>query len=75
MTKIIIQNMMFEQTVLYPYVGEITPVYMDTMIAHHCLLSELRKSLALQTSIYTREPYYKDDAKNEDYAPTPDKYS
>ena len=70
MTKIIIQNMMFEQTVLYPYIGEITPVYMDTMIAHHCLLSELRKSLALQTSIYTREPYYKDDAKNEDYAPT-----
>lgn len=26
--------------------------------------------IAVRTSIYTREPYYKDDAKDEDYAPT-----
>jgi hypothetical protein len=29
------------------------------MLKHWSLNAELRKSLALQTSIYTREPYYK----------------
>jgi hypothetical protein len=57
----IIQNMMFEMTVLYPWVGEIYPIIMDTAVAHHCLLSELKKNLGLQASIYTSEPFFKDD--------------
>jgi len=65
----IIQNMMFELNVLYPWVGEIYPILMDTMIAHHCLLSELRKNLGLQTSIYTWEPYFKDEAKDGAWGP------
>ena len=68
--KKIIQNMDFEMEVLFPFVGEIYPVYMDTMIASHLNLPEVRKSLAVQTSIYTNEPYYKDDAKELDYEPT-----
>ena len=68
--KKIIQNMDFEMEVLFPFVGEIYPVYMDTMIASHLYLPEVRKSLAVQTSIYTNEPYYKDDAKELDYEPT-----
>lgn len=31
----------------------------DTMLKHHELFAELPKSLALQTSIYTLQPYYK----------------
>ena len=68
--KKIIQNMDFEMEVLFPFVGEIYPVYMDTMIASHLYLPEIRKALAVQTSIYTNEPYYKDDAKEADYEPS-----
>jgi len=65
----VVQNMMFEMSVLYPWVGEINPVLMDTAIAHHCLLSELKKNLGLQTSIYTTEPYFKDEAKDGGWGP------
>ena len=68
--KKIIQNMDFEMEVLFPFIGEIYPVYMDTMIASHLYLPEVRKALAVQTSIYTNEPFYKDDAKNADYEPS-----
>ena len=68
--KKIIQNMDFEMEVLFPFVGEIYPVYMDTMIASHLYLPEVRKALSVQTSIYTNEPFYKDDAKNADYEPS-----
>jgi uracil-DNA glycosylase family 4 len=68
--KKIIQNMDFEMEVLFPFVGEIFPVYMDTMIASHLYLPEIRKALSVQTSIYTNEPYYKDDAKEADYEPS-----
>lgn len=36
-------------------------IYLDTALAHHVLQPELPKNLAFLTSIYTREPYYKDD--------------
>ena len=68
--KKIIQNMDFEMEVLFPFVGEIFPVYMDTMIASHLYLPEVRKALSVQTSIYTNEPFYKDEAKEADYDPT-----
>ncbi len=37
--------------------------WFDTMIAQHSCYSEMLKSLAFCTSIYTNEPYYKDDLK------------
>ena len=63
----IIQNAQFEMDCLFDVVGEITPVYMDTMIGHHLLYSELPKDLATLCSLYTNETFYKDEAKDADY--------
>lgn len=63
----IIQNEHFERAVLHKWVGEIKPVFMDTMIGHHLCYPELKKSLALQTSLYTNEPFYKDEARDSGY--------
>lgn len=38
----------------------------DTMLKHWEILCELEKSLAMQTSLYTREPYYKAEGKKND---------
>lgn len=35
----------------------------DTMVAHHLMYPDLPKGLDFLTSIYTSEPYYKDDGK------------
>ena len=63
----IMQNAQFEMDCLFDVVGEITPVYLDTMIGHHLLYSELPKSLDTLCSIYTNEPYYKNEAKEANY--------
>lgn len=39
-------------------------LWMDTLTAHHCLFPELPHSLPFLSSIYTREPYYKDEGKH-----------
>ena len=44
---------------LYPAGG----IYMDTMLAQHACYSELPKALDFITSLYTREPYYKDEGR------------
>lgn len=36
----------------------------DTMIAQHTLMPEFKKSLAMIVSIWTDQPYYKDDGKD-----------
>jgi len=58
------QNLTFDVQYLMRFFS-ILPAkpWFDTMIAFHCLFSELPKSLAFLTSIYTDEPYYKDDLK------------
>ena len=63
----IIQNALFEMTVLYPWVGEISSVYIDTMVAQNLCYPELKKDLGTITSLYTNEPFYKDDAKEGNY--------
>lgn len=63
----IIQNAQFEMDIMFPIIGEITPVYMDTMIGQHLLYPELPKGLDTLCSLYTNEPYYKDDAKIANY--------
>lgn len=45
---------------------EVNNYFWDTIIAQHVMWPELPRSLAYLTSIYTREPYYKDEAKEED---------
>jgi len=57
----IAQNANFDMFYLMFTVGiDVKNLWMDTMIAHHCLYPELPKSLATLCSMYTREPYYKD---------------
>ena len=68
--KKVIQNEHFEKTVLEPWIGTISPVWMDTMVAFHILHPEFKKALKLQISLYTNEPFYKDDAKNANYEAT-----
>ena len=58
------QNLIFDTQFLFENLGIITrgPIF-DTMIAHHILYPELRKSLPVISSIYTDEPYWKDEGK------------
>lgn len=60
--KFIAQNALFDCGRLVPKLGFI-PIYIDTMWAHQTMYAELPKGLDLLASIYTREPYYKDDRK------------
>jgi len=56
----ILQNSLYDTFVLHwSYHIRVRNVVDDTMLKHWSLYAELKKSLALQTSIYTREPYYK----------------
>jgi DNA polymerase I-like protein with 3'-5' exonuclease and polymerase domains len=56
----ILQNAMYDTFVLqYSYHIRVRNVADDIMLKHWSLNAELRKSLALQASIYTREPYWK----------------
>lgn len=58
----ILQNSLYDSFVLFwTHRIFITNVRHDTMLKHWELYSELEKSLAFQTSIYTREPYYKNE--------------
>ena len=64
-TKFIAQNAAFDLTFLQDFWGvqvEKVNLWMDTMIAHHCVYPELPKSLAFLCSIYTTHPYHKDIA-------------
>jgi len=57
----IAQNSQFDMTYLADLWGiSVKNLYMDTMIAHHCVYPELPKSLAFMTSIYTNRNFYKD---------------
>lgn len=65
--KKIIQNEQYERLMLFPYVGEMRGVLLDNMIAQRLLFPELKLSLAVQASIFTDEPYFKDDASAAGY--------
>ncbi len=57
-------NMTFDIQYLWRFFGILpSKPWFDTMIAHHSCYSELPKALSFLTSIYTNEPYYKDDLK------------
>lgn len=59
---IIAQNAMYELFVFaWSHRILITNVVDDTMLKHWEMYHEMDKNLGLQTSIYTREPYYKDE--------------
>lgn len=58
----IAQNALFDVKFLWRKVGYF-PIYMDTMWAAQLCYAEIPKGLDTLCSIYTREPYYKDERK------------
>lgn len=60
--EFIAQNALFDMRWLVPKVGYFD-VWMDTMWAHQLLYAEIPKGLDTLASIYTNEPYYKDERK------------
>lgn len=61
----IFQGGLYDTSVLGRYYGLrcANRTYQDTMLCHHASHPYLRKGLDLLASIYTWEPYYKDDGK------------
>lgn len=59
---IIGQNIQFDLTRLERYGFNFPNIAFDTMLAHHLLYPEFDHDLGFITSIYTNEPYYKDQA-------------
>jgi uracil-DNA glycosylase family 4 len=63
----VLQNSLYDRFVLqYSYGVVVRGVVDDTMLKHWELYCELEKSLGFQCSIYTSEPFYKQDRKSED---------
>jgi len=61
----ILQNALYDQFVLaYRYNILVRNVCHDTMLSGWEIYPELPKALGVQTSIWTREPYYKSDRKS-----------
>src|SRR5262245_23654252 len=58
---IIGQNIQFDVTRLERYGFKFPRIEFDTMLAHHLLYPEFDHDLGFITSIYTEEPYYKDE--------------
>ncbi len=59
------QYLLYDMTVLFPFIGEMAPPWFDTNVAHHLIDPELPHTLAFMTSTYTDVNYYKDDPKDE----------
>lgn len=63
----VLQNSLYDRFVLqYSYRIVVRGVIHDTMLRHWELYCELPKSLGFQCSIYTDEPFYKEDRETED---------
>ena len=67
------QNFKFDQKILSTFGFKIKNFYSDTMLKFHTLYPEFPKSLQFQTSIFTNEPYYKDEGR--EYNPKKDDIS
>lgn len=65
------QNFKYDDQKLGMIGLHIDKLYADTMLMMHTCYPELPKSLAFQTSLFTREPYYKDEGK--EFNPKKDK--
>jgi len=62
--RIIFQRGIFDLTILgYLFGLRLREPPLDTEVQQHCAYPHLPKSLEYQTSVYTLQPYYKDDRK------------
>jgi uracil-DNA glycosylase family 4 len=57
------QNFKYDEDKINTLGFYLDELYWDTMISAHCIASEMPKNLAFNTSIKTREPYYKLEGK------------
>lgn len=57
------QNVIFDSTFLFRKLGIRSAPLQDTMVGQAILFPDLPKGLDFITSIYTKEPYYKDEGK------------
>lgn len=57
------QNIKYDWTVLEKWGFEVKNIVGDTMLMAHTIYSELPKDLGFLSSIYTDQPYYKDEGK------------
>ena len=64
------QNFNFDSTVLGRWGFNVKNFYADTMLMMHCIYPEMPKSLAFMASIYTNQPYWKDEGR--EYNPKKD---
>lgn len=70
--KVIGQNFKFDDTKLRRPCGIVTrEVFFDNLLASAALHCELPKSQGFLTSVYTEEPYYKDEGKEFDLKRSP----
>jgi uracil-DNA glycosylase family 4 len=65
------QNFKYDEYKLNNLGFYLDELYWDIMISAHCIASEMLKSLAFNTSIKTKEPYYKNEGK--EFVPRRDK--
>lgn len=66
--KKVLQNGLYDRFVLaYTYGILIRGATDDTLVKHWELYCELEKKLSVQVSIYTKEPYYKDERGSEGF--------
>lgn len=64
------QNYDFDQTIQERFGFKINNVYSDTLLKMSVIYPEIPKSLGVMTSLFTRQPYYKDEGK--EYNPKKD---
>lgn len=63
-SKKVAQNAQYDILYLARFMGiNVQNLWMDTMVAHHEVYPELPRGLDYLASIYTDEPYYKDEGK------------
>jgi len=55
------QNIAFDATFIYHRTGIVTVNVEDTMVAHGVFAPDFKKDLGFLTSLYSYEPYYKDE--------------
>lgn len=65
--KKILQNGIFDTTILKENGLEVNNYFWDTMVAQHILAPELPRGLDFLASIYTKIPYYKDEIVSDLY--------
>src|SRR6478736_6698811 len=60
--RMVAQNNMFDSSWLwFKDRIHVPPIYLDTMLAHHCLYPQLPHNLGYLTTQYTTRPFYKDE--------------